>query len=265
MTETLEDIRNLPAGTVLLNEGQQGEGVFIILSGQVTVTRKSKDNQNILLAELGEGQVFGEMSLIDHSPCSATITAINEVKVRVLNKEQFFSRMQSDISSVQKVMDILFQRMRAMNMRVVDLESQLSGPTSDTPVIRSDSVLIKGLTEPAKHAIYDMNSMVIDEFPYKIGRWSKHKSKRSWFSNQDIRNHIEIHDIPPYVVSRQHCQIEEKNGALYLSDNCSQLGTWVNGERISHKTSQKTQLNSGVNTIFVGDRESQFAFEIIVP
>lgn len=264
MFEHTKNVHTVTDGTVLLQEGKSGGGVYIIQKGHAKVTRTSQDGSEILLAELSDGQVFGEMSLIDDSPCSANVIAVGDLKVCVLSKEQFFDLLQTDMKSVQNVMEILFQRMRAMNKRVVDLENQLSSLTQHQDV-KPDSIILKGLTEPAKHALYDMNALVIDDSPFIIGRWSKQQSKRSWFSKDSTRAHLEIHDIAPYVISRHHCQIEQHSGDVYVVDTGSRLGTYVNGDKINQQAQKEVKLSSGNNTIHLGGLDSQFIFDVFVP
>ena len=264
MFEHLKNIQTVTDGTVLLQEGKAGNGVYMIQKGHAKVTRTAEDGTEVLLAELGDGQVFGEMSLIDDSPCSANVVAMGDLKVCVLSKEQFFDLLQTDIQSVKGVMDILFQRMRAMNKRVVDLENQLASVTQQQDT-QPDTIMLKGLTEPAKHALYDMNALVIDDNPFIIGRWSKQQSKRSWFSKDSSRAHLEIHDIAPYVISRHHCQIEQHAGDVYVVDTNSRLGTWVNGEKIDQQTQKEVKLSPGNNTIHLGGLDSQFVFDVFVP
>ena len=264
MFEHLKNIHTVTDGTVLLQEGKTGNGVYMIQKGHAKVTRTAEDGTEVLLAELGDGQVFGEMSLIDDSPCSANVVAMGDLKVCILSKEQFFDLLQTDIKSVKGVMDILFQRMRAMNKRVVDLENQLASVTQQQDT-QPDTIMLKGLTEPAKHALYDMNALVIDDNPFIIGRWSKQQSKRSWFSKDSTRAHLEIHDIAPYVISRHHCQIEQHSGDVYVVDASSRLGTWVNGEKIDQQTQKEIKLSSGNNTIHLGGLDSQFIFDVFVP
>ncbi|WP_051938374.1 cyclic nucleotide-binding domain-containing protein [Ghiorsea bivora] len=264
MFEHGKNIRTVTDGTILLQEGKTGDGVYIIQKGHAKVTRTSQDGSEILLAELSDGQVFGEMSLVDDLPCSANVIALGDLKVCVLSKIQFFDLLQTDIKSVQNVMEILFQRMRAMNKRVVDLENQLASITQHQDS-QPDTIMLKGLTEPAKHALYDMSALVVDDSPFVIGRWSKQQSKRSWFSKESTRAHVEIHDIAPYVISRQHCQIEQHAGDVYVVDTSSRLGTWVNGEKIEQQTQKEIKLHSGNNTIHLGSLDSQFIFDVFVP
>jgi CRP-like cAMP-binding protein len=265
MKDELTNTKHFSDGTVLLSEGKSGKGVFIIEEGTVKITRTSKDNQDILLAELGQGQVFGEMSLIDESPCSANVIADGDLTVRILNKTQFFTMLQTDMQSVQSVMEVLFQRMRAMNKRVVELEQQITSLKSQQKAPKSNVIEIRGISEPAKHALFDINAIVVDESPFSVGRWSKKVSESSWFSKKPERKHVEIHDIPPYVVSRLHFQIKSDKKGVYVIDTSSRLGTWVNGEKINQHKLKQIQLKPGENTVHLGGLDSQFVFEISVP
>lgn len=62
-------------GEVIINEGALGECLFLVRSGSVRV-EKDRQGKRIRLADLGVGATFGEMSLIDSAPTSATVTAI---------------------------------------------------------------------------------------------------------------------------------------------------------------------------------------------
>jgi CRP-like cAMP-binding protein len=64
-----------PAGSVIIKEGALGECLYLVRSGLVRV-EKDRGGRTIKLAELGEGAAFGEMSLIDSAPTSATVTAV---------------------------------------------------------------------------------------------------------------------------------------------------------------------------------------------
>ncbi len=265
MVEDAIIIRTVVDGTVLLQEGQQSKEAFILIHGRVAVSRRAGTNQETLLAELGEGDFFGEMSLIDASPCSATVTAMGEVQVQVLNKNNFFEALQQNVKTMQTVVSSMFYRVRGLNKQMASLEEQLSNLTKENQKPASNHTLLKGLTEPARHAIYDMHSIVVDEFPYQIGRWSKKQSKTSWFSNNKVRNHVNIHDIAPYLISRQHCCLEKKGDAFYVIDLGSRLGTWVNGTKIGGNAQRQAKLSSGSNTIHIGEERSHFAFEVIIP
>src|SRR5205085_10905781 len=72
-------------GSVLLSQGEQGLGLFILTKGTVRITRKnSPDGPEEVLGTAGAGDVIGEMALLDDLPRSATVTAVDEVTVLTL-------------------------------------------------------------------------------------------------------------------------------------------------------------------------------------
>lgn len=70
-------------------EGDTGDGVYFILDGKVNVITFEKDFKEIVFGELGAGQIFGEMALIDDKPRSASVIPITTCKVGFMPKEQF--------------------------------------------------------------------------------------------------------------------------------------------------------------------------------
>ncbi len=74
--------RKFSPGSVLISQGEQGLGLFILTKGTVRITRKiSPDGAEEVLATAGVGDVIGEMALLDDLPRSATVTAVDEVTV----------------------------------------------------------------------------------------------------------------------------------------------------------------------------------------
>ena len=77
-------------GSVMLSEGEQGLGLFILTKGSVRITRKhSPDGAEQVLGTAGAGDVIGEMALLDDLPRSATVTAVDEVTVLKLPLWEF--------------------------------------------------------------------------------------------------------------------------------------------------------------------------------
>lgn len=91
--QRLELVRRFTAhdvapGVRIIVEGQPGRGLFVLLSGQVDVT-KIDGQQKVLLATLEPGDVFGEISLLHDEPATATVTAARQSTVLFLAKEIF--------------------------------------------------------------------------------------------------------------------------------------------------------------------------------
>ena len=78
------------AGSVLLSQGEQGLGLFILTKGTVRITRKnSPDGAEEVLGTAGAGDVIGEMALLDDMPRSATVTAVDDVTLLALPLWEF--------------------------------------------------------------------------------------------------------------------------------------------------------------------------------
>lgn len=271
MSQEKAQIKNFSAGTVILQEGEVSDGVYILLSGRVVISRRDDFGRNLVLAELAEGEVFGEMGLISHDPCSATVSTVGDVQVRFFSKKEFVKAMAKDFSSVESILSTLFQRMRQMNLRVMELENQIEGKENQqgeskasVVTFKPGNVTLSGQTEQAKHALGGVERLVIDKFPFQIGRWVAKKIKNSWFLGSD-QNDLDIHDIPPYGISRHHCHFKRSKAGVFLIDE-SRLGVWVNGERLKSKGGGaiKVALEPGAYTVSLGSVESVFIFEVIV-
>src|SRR3954452_17148118 len=68
----------LRRGEALFREGDEGDKLYIVKDGKVKLGRSSSDGRENLLAILGPGQMFGELSLFDPGPRSATVTAVTD-------------------------------------------------------------------------------------------------------------------------------------------------------------------------------------------
>lgn len=75
---------SLPAGTPLIEEGEEGDAFFVIIDGTASVKKGDR-----LLADVGPGASFGELALIDGEPRSASVIATADVSVAVLGVRMF--------------------------------------------------------------------------------------------------------------------------------------------------------------------------------
>ncbi len=74
-------------GETMVRQGDTGDSLYIIRTGSVEVTLKTGNNDPVALASLGPGNCFGEMSLLTGEPRCATVTALEETQVVVVDKE----------------------------------------------------------------------------------------------------------------------------------------------------------------------------------
>lgn len=267
--------RVYPSGALVLREGECGEGLYVIESGYVSVIRETSEGP-VVLAERQVGDVFGEMSLIDGAPCSATIRAEEELHVLLVKRENMSAALQDTNWIIRAVLETLVEKLRTSTVKVTQLEEQMrrnechaQSETSvgENEVLPLHSIALKGKTPQARHALYDLPMLIVHEFPFQIGRWSAKPEKGGswWMANKDV-THLEIHDKSPYMISKKHCRFTRSNNRVYLEDCGSRLGTWLNGHRLGDEGSLTGLfLPPGVHELCLGERVSPFLFEIIVP
>ena len=79
---------------------KKGIGAYFIIEGKVKVVGLSPHFKEVILGELGEGEIFGEMALIDEKPRSASVVTITPCKVAFINKKTFneFIEIRSELS-----------------------------------------------------------------------------------------------------------------------------------------------------------------------
>ena len=101
---------NFKAGEVILSEGDEGGSAFLIVKGTVEVTVGAK-----IVGTFAEGDVFGEMSLIEPGPRTATVKAITDAECVETSYEEFVARIHENPDAGLQFMKTLVKRLRHMN------------------------------------------------------------------------------------------------------------------------------------------------------
>ena len=78
---------------MILTQGDEGEALFLIRTGQVKVSVVAEDGREVILSVLGAGSFFGEMALLDDEPRSAHVFAMEESVLLSLRREDFRARL----------------------------------------------------------------------------------------------------------------------------------------------------------------------------
>jgi CRP-like cAMP-binding protein len=86
----------LPAGTKLFQQDQSGSDAYIVLTGDVTISRNGKT-----VVTLGPGQLLGELSLLDQGPRTASATCATECEVLVISRPRFLALV-DDLPELQR-------------------------------------------------------------------------------------------------------------------------------------------------------------------
>lgn len=121
--------RRISADETLFSEGDQGSEVFLILKGSVRVVGNVDldDNRTVHpgFSDLGEGQVFGELPMFDGEPRSATVVALTDCELAVLEGEQLMGFLDDHpelgYPIFKELIHLLVGRLRQANRRIFSL------------------------------------------------------------------------------------------------------------------------------------------------
>lgn len=111
----------LARGEVLFHEGDSGDRLYVVTEGKVKLGRTSSDGRENLLAILGPGQMFGELSLFDPGPRSATVTAVTECTIQSLSHDELGRWLDGRPEVARGLLTQLAGRLRRANDVVADL------------------------------------------------------------------------------------------------------------------------------------------------
>jgi CRP-like cAMP-binding protein len=109
------------AGTVLTKVGASGDSFFLIIDGRVSV-----ETPVGLGDPLQAGDFFGEMSLIDGEPRSATITALTDVRLLVVDRANFWELVDDAPGLLRRILIVLSRRVRRLEQATNALRQRMS-------------------------------------------------------------------------------------------------------------------------------------------
>lgn len=239
---------------VIFRRGDPSECAYLIEAGQVEVL-EGDPGRPVRIAVLGEGDIVGEMALIDERPRSLTARAVGAASLSTVSREQFVKLMFDDPAEGLRYLRAFFERLRTMNARVARLDSPgVARAVPLRPAIRIRLIPLTVMSELSLPA----EGRVIERFPFRVGREPlKGKSRLSM-------NDLGLPDEEPFNVSREHFAIDREGDALVVFDRGSFLGTIVNGSQIGgRRTAGSAPLHPGTNEIIAGSQDSPFRFSVV--
>jgi hypothetical protein len=243
-------------GEVIIQQGSHETCAYIIESGRVEVSCMVNEKKTVL-AILGQKQLVGEMALMEDKARSATVTAIEDTLVSVIDRKQFNKLLTENPRKLFPIIKALFERLRTANKNIVLMER--SDPqmkkAKQGEKGKTGLIVLAAANESSKKAL-GSNKVSIDKFPCKVGRTST-------IGEDDVfaDNDISLEDNtgkPPYNISSNHFLIDRVDENYIVIDRGSSLGTIVNGTKIEGACI----LDKKVNELVVGAQNSPFVFTL---
>jgi hypothetical protein len=127
----------VPKGETIIEEGSEGDDMFVVVGGKVKV-----HSGDTFIAALETGDHFGEMSLVDKAPRSASITAVEETVLLRLTRGDFFEMIRKEGDTAKKILwnflQVLTQRLRQTNVELKDARESVEVEDYDEDIIPLD-------------------------------------------------------------------------------------------------------------------------------
>jgi CRP/FNR family cyclic AMP-dependent transcriptional regulator len=112
--------REFPAGTVLFREGDPGREMFVVQSGRILIS-KAVGAVEKQLATLGQGEFFGEMSILNNKPRSATATVADTARLLVIDPKTFDTMLRANAEVAVRMIKKLADRLQAADEHIENL------------------------------------------------------------------------------------------------------------------------------------------------
>ena len=174
--------RRVARGTTIFAKGDPGSGLMGVLAGAVKVSVASADGKDIVLNVFREGDIFGEIALLDGRPRTADATAMSDCELIVIERRDFVPFLSSQPDVMLKFIEILCSRLRRTSEQVQDI-TFLNLPTRLAKTLLQLTGGVQGSAMPSKASITQR------EISQMIGmsRESTNKQLRAWAKRGWIR------------------------------------------------------------------------------
>ncbi len=191
------------AGSSIFQEGDPGDLVYIILTGEVQVSKTVRDKSRIL-ATLSRGDFFGEMALISDKPRSATVTVMKDCRMLALGRKIFFRILRSNYEVTVRLVEQLASRLAEADRQ---LENLMFADTT--------ARLVKVLEETSKTEIF----MKTEDLAYELGVFEERLSRiLRKFEEKGI---MEV--TPGSMVIRDREKLAKLKDYLFLKEEFGQI------------------------------------------
>jgi len=113
--------KSYPRGTTIISAGDLTDSLFVIISGRLKVMMSDDEGREVILAILGSNEFFGEMGLLDDSPRSASVVALEACELLTLSKRDFKKCLAENFELSMAVMRGLVRRLREADKKIGSL------------------------------------------------------------------------------------------------------------------------------------------------
>ena len=190
--------RSVKARQTVCRKGEQGDELFIITQGKLKVCSSSDDGREAILAILEDGDVFGEMPIIDGHARSADVAAVQDTEMLVIHRRQFMPFLETHPSVCIGLLTALIQRLRGTDalvedMHFLDIRTRLAKTLSRLALNHGRTTAGGGIRIDLKLSQEDLGNLV------GATRESINKQLRVWVDEGILelsQSNVVVRDLP---------------------------------------------------------------------
>ncbi|MDP2902509.1 MAG: Crp/Fnr family transcriptional regulator [Methylovulum sp.] len=153
--------QNFPKGSTLVSQSEVSNNLlYVVLSGRLKVFMSNEDGREVLLDFLQEGDTFGELSLFDEQPRSATVMTVEDCKIGFFPRAYLFQCIQRNPNIAIELLKTVIKRMRntteqVSSLALLDVYGRIAKVLANSVKMQADG---KETTDPMTHQ--ELSTMV---------------------------------------------------------------------------------------------------------
>lgn len=232
LADRVEDLL-IPAGTIIFNQGEQGDTCYLIRTGQVEISSKDEDGKEHQLALLKPPVLFGEATLITHSPRNASARVVEDCELLMLRHEHLSELIESEDSVASMFMTLMVDRSRPLQNSRVTMHQRVTADGQEITILKNpdNSSYFKLSAEGSfiwqqldgVHTMQEITLALADKFnvfaPDIVAALISKLTKSGFISNLEIHDETKLSSQPLWVrIMVKTRQIVDKRIAFGDSD-----------------------------------------------
>ena len=222
-------LKRFPKGSVLFNEGDEGEEMYILRSGKVAIKKKVPHGE-VTLAVLEKGDFFGEMAILERMPRSASAEMIEDGDLVVIGGDVFGDMIKNTPEIAVRMLRKYSIRLRETTRQIEQLG--LGATATGTSEAQEPPTRPPARSVQAEAVAFFLSKPTGNVFPvFKsdslIGRYD---SVTGMSPEVDLSNEDQSRNI-----SRRHARLVLKDGKPYIAEEIGTMnGTFLNGQKLAN-------------------------------
>lgn len=216
--------RQIPAGDFVFREGDLGTEMYIIQEGRIEILKKSASGHERLLAALEKGDFFGEVSILEDLPRTASARVAADATLVQINGSTFDHMLRTNPEIAVRMMRKMSRRLREAD-RLLQQTAPASAPVPEMPPSDAPRASVGGGAQRLVHARSGLDFRWSSEPETTVGRRDPVTG---------IQPDVDLSSVDlQRSVSRRHAKLFVKDGRYFLIEEIGTVnGTFVNGQRV---------------------------------